>query len=134
MSSSVVVLLVVAAAALTFGFWRRATDGRVREQAATPGPGVPLGQTATLVQFSSAVCAPCATTRRVLTDICASPGVEHVEIDVEQNRPLVEQFDITRTPTVLLLDHSGEVRRRVVGVPRRAELHAAIADLRGEYA
>ncbi len=43
-----------------------------------------LGERATLLQFSSAFCAPCRTTRVVLADVAAGqPGVVHVEVDAE---------------------------------------------------
>lgn len=132
MSSNVAILLTVLVAAVGFGLWRRATDGRVREAKGLAGPSVPLGDRATLVQFSSAVCAPCAASRRILTEVAQTPGVEHVELDVEAHLGLVEQFDIKRTPTVLLLGAAGDVRKRVVGVPRVDELHSAIADLTEE--
>lgn len=125
-----------------FGLWRAATDGRLRGthpvhglEAAAPAelvhPARPwtdqLGERATLVQFSSAFCAPCRTTRHVLADVAASlPGVSHVEIDAEHHLELVRELGIFRTPTTLILGPDGLERLRASGVPRRDQVRQAI--------
>ncbi len=120
--------------ALGFGLYRKAVDGRVRAVRATAtgplGLDADLGRTATFVQFSSAACAPCRVTARVLDEVSAnSEGVAHIEIDAEQRLDLVGELGITRTPTVLVLDGSGVVRSRMVGAPRRQDVLAALAGL-----
>ena len=91
--------------------------------------GGPLGKRATLVQFSSAFCAPCRATRRVLDQVAAQvPGVRHVEIDAESHLDLVRRLDVRRTPTVLVLDASGTVVRRAVGQPRLPDVVAALGE------
>lgn len=92
--------------------------------------GGPLGAAATLVQFSSAFCAPCRTTRVVLDEVSGMvDGVNHVEIDAEANLELVRRLDIRRTPTVLILDANGVVRVRAAGAPRKADVIAALGTL-----
>lgn len=120
--------------ALGFGLYRKAVDGRVRAVRATArnplGLDADLGDTATFVQFSSAACAPCRVTARVLDEVSASTdGVAHIEIDAGQRLDLVGELGITRTPTVLVLDGSGVVRSRMVGAPRRQDVLAALAGL-----
>ncbi|MFI6937901.1 thioredoxin family protein [Streptomyces sp. NPDC050418] len=89
--------------------------------------GAPLGERATLVQFSSAFCQPCRATRRVLAEVAAMvPGVGHVEIDAEDHLALMRQLEIDRTPTVLVLDAAGHVVRRASGQPRKADVIAAL--------
>ncbi|MFD3742061.1 thioredoxin [Streptomyces sp. CB00316] len=89
--------------------------------------GAELGERATLVQFSSAFCQPCRATRRTLADVAAMvDGVAHIEIDAEAHLTLVRQLDITKTPTVLVLDGAGEVVRRASGQPRTADVVAAL--------
>jgi len=89
--------------------------------------GGELGARATLVQFSSAFCAPCRTTRVVLGDVSRLvDGVTYVEVDAESNLALVRRLDVRRTPTVLVLDASGAVVRRASGAPRRADVLAAL--------
>lgn len=133
---------VVAAAVLLaagFGLFRHLGDGRVRTvPAATPdldqlSLGEPLGQRATFVQFSAQVCAPCRATQRVLTELVAEEsGVAHIEIDAETRMELVDRFSISRTPTVLVLDAGGAVRKRIVGGVRSQEARRALAEVVGE--
>ena len=90
--------------------------------------GRALGERATLLQFSTAFCAPCRTTKVVLAKTAeAIPGVAHIEIDAESHLELVRRLDIRRTPTTLLLDANGYVQNRAVGVPRQDELLAVLA-------
>ena len=57
---------------------------------AAAGSTVPLGERATLLQFSSAFCAPCRATRRVLGEVAdLVPGVTHVEVDAEHHLEVV---------------------------------------------
>ncbi|MCP8711774.1 thioredoxin family protein [Streptomyces sp. AC04842] len=89
--------------------------------------GAETGERATLVHFSSAFCAPCRATRRVLGEVAAMvPGVTHVEIDAEARLDLVRRLGVERTPTVLVLDADGRVVRRAVGQPRKADVIAAL--------
>lgn len=138
--TGVVVLLVVLLAAAGFGLWRRSTDGRLRqvepvratrdEVLTATDLGSPLGERATLVQFSTVFCAPCRSTRILLAEVAAMlPGVAHVEVDAESNLDLVRALDVRRTPTVLVLDSAGLVRTRATGAPRRADVIAALGDV-----
>ena len=118
--------------------WRR-RDGRMRESPVprlTEGDlGQPLGTRATLLQFSSAFCAPCRATRQLLSDVAGrADGVAHVEIDVTTRMDLARRLDIRRTPTVLVLGPRGQVTRRASGLPRRADVVAALALATGETA
>ncbi|MGW9133852.1 TlpA family protein disulfide reductase [Streptomyces sp. NPDC055681] len=89
--------------------------------------GAELGDRATLVQFSSAFCQPCRATRRTLDEVARMvDGVAHVEIDAEAHLTLVRELDISRTPTVLVLDATGRIVRRAVGQPRTVDVVAAL--------
>ncbi|MDA2810763.1 thioredoxin family protein [Nocardiopsis sp. RSe5-2] len=89
--------------------------------------GQALGERATLVQFSSAFCRPCVATRRVLAEVAAMvPGVAAVDVDAESHLELVRRLDVTATPTVLVVDAEGRVRRRAAGLPRKADVIAAL--------
>lgn len=130
-----VAVFAVLLAATAFGLsWRR-RSGRLRatDIAARVHPetlGSALGERATLVQFSSAFCRPCVATRHVLGGVAETvPGVRHVEVDAESNLELVRSLDVTSTPTTLLLDGAGRIRRRATGVPRRDAVLAALADV-----
>ena len=136
------VAAVVLAAA--FGTRRLLRDGRFssRRTAGAVADGVPeegapvtgldalgaLGERATLLQFSSAFCAPCRATRRVLGEVAdLVPGVAHLEVDAEQHLDLVRRLGVVRTPTTLLLDPAGRELSRASGAPRRDEVLATLA-------
>jgi thiol-disulfide isomerase/thioredoxin len=135
------VVLATLALGAGIGVVRLRRDGRMREQAAgrpagsasaealtESALGAPLGERATLVQFSTAFCQPCRATRRILADVSALvPGVAHVEIDAESRLDLVRELDVMRTPTVLVLDRAGAVVTRASGQPRKADVLAAVA-------
>ena len=91
-------------------------------------PGAQLGARATLLQFSSAFCAPCRATRRVLADVAGGlPGVEHLEVDAEQHLELVRALGVVRTPTTIVLDAAGAEVARAAGAPRKEQVLAAVA-------
>lgn len=134
--------------ALLFGVYRAWTDGRFRGthrvRGAEPGPAAEqpeslwdtlgqsgeLGDRATLVQFSSAFCAPCRATRRILEEVTGLvPGVRHVEIDAEHHLDVVRRVGILRTPTTLVLDAAGHEVTRAAGAPTKAQVLAALAEL-----
>jgi thiol-disulfide isomerase/thioredoxin len=82
---------------------------------------------ATLLQFSSAFCAPCRATRRTLSEVAAVvPGVEHLEVDAEHHLDLVRRLGILRTPTTLVLDAAGREVTRAAGAPRKEQVLAAL--------
>jgi thiol-disulfide isomerase/thioredoxin len=129
-------LLTVLVAATLFGVWRMRTDGRLQVERTSPNElgaadlGVALGPSATLVQFSSAFCAPCRATRQLLGEVSTMvDGVQYVDIDAEANLELVRRLDIRRTPTVLVLDRAGRIVKRAAGQPRKADLVAALGDV-----
>jgi thiol-disulfide isomerase/thioredoxin len=131
-------IVLVLLAATAFGLWRKRTDGvmRAREPEAVgagadalsaPALGGPLGARATLVQFSSAFCAPCRTTRVVLAKVAEDvDGVAHYDLDAESHLELVRTLGIMRTPTTIVLDASGRETARAGGVPRREQVLAAV--------
>lgn len=135
--------LVIATAV---GAWWRARNGRVRAQVQAAAPaqarapaelsvsdlGAALGDRATLVQFSSAFCAPCRATRHVLSEVAEMiEGVSHVEIDAESHLELVRRLDVRRTPTTFVLGPHGHVTHRASGQPRKADVIAALGPVVG---
>jgi thiol-disulfide isomerase/thioredoxin len=136
-------VLATLAVATAAGFWLQRSGRRLgrrqptppnadREMLAEADLGGPLGERATLVQFSSAFCQPCRATRRVLDEVSrAVPGVAHREVDAESNLELVRRLDVRRTPTVLVLDAAGGIVRRASGQPRKADVIAALGEAVG---
>lgn len=89
-----------------------------------------LGEQATLVQFSTAFCAPCRPTRQILDQVAGMvDGVEHVEIDAAARLDLVRRLRINSTPTVLVLGPDGAVVKRAAGQPRKADVIAALGSV-----
>ena len=132
----VAILLGLVALATVLGFVWQAGNGRIT----TPGrrtsrdavilPGIARGERATLLQFSTAVCAPCVPTRRVLGQIAdTTDGVSHVDLDLTHRPDIAAQFNVLQTPTTLILDRAGVIRARIGGAPRQADVRAALADI-----
>lgn len=146
MSTGTWIAVIAIVVALSFGLFRLLTDGRFRGtkelhvshedhapeshawDAVTDALGeTELGERATLVQFSSAFCAPCRATRRILGEVAEIvPGVVHVEIDAEHHLDLVRRLDVLRTPTTLVLDGAGNEVARASGAPRKEQVLSAI--------
>ena len=130
--AAIIVVLVV-----SFGLARQRRDDVGAAVSPDAGPvldtrslGVDLGRRATLVQFSSRVCAPCRVTKRVLGELTAlDAGPVHVDLDDDDHLARAVKHGVTRTPTVLLLDPAGAVVRRFVGPSRRPEFQQALAEL-----
>ncbi|MDT9591494.1 thioredoxin family protein [Nocardioides zeae] len=146
------ILLAAVALAAVVGLVRARTDGRfggrpaaqpepARATPQEPTPQEPSawdavvasgvaeapGERATLLQFSSAFCAPCRATRRVLGEVAeVVPGVAHVEVDAEHHLDLVRRLKVVRTPTTLVLDAAGREVARAAGAPTKQQVLAGL--------
>jgi thiol-disulfide isomerase/thioredoxin len=151
-----IVLVVVLVAASAAGLGLRARSGRFQSQrsksvsartvrgdsgpAPAPEPaltaadlGAPLGERATLVQFSTEFCTYCGPTRELLAEVAADrPGVAFVEIDASDRMDLTRRLRVMATPTVLVLGPDGVIERRSSGRQRRSDLLAAVGAVLGE--
>lgn len=124
------VLLGLVAGATVLGLAWRNTQGRIRHTddgtvvRVTDLPGVKrFARGATLLQFSTEVCAPCRATHVVLGSVASGrPDVDHVDLDLTRRPDLASRFNILQTPTTLILDRKGIVRARIGGAPRRDAL------------
>jgi len=127
-------LVLLAALAVTAGIagWHRRRDGRLAvrhedEDLRHLLPTSDFGDRATLLQFSSAFCAPCRATRRTLADVVgAVPGVTHVEVDAESHLDVVRRLKVLKTPTTLVLDAGGREVLRASGQPRKVDVLTAL--------
>lgn len=134
MVGGLIALLAALAVATAVGLTLRRRSGRIRDVADVPEVltsadlGAALGERATLVQFSTAFCAPCRPTRVILSQVADMvDGVVHVDVDAANRLDLVRRLRINSTPTVLILDPDGEIVRRAVGRPTKAAVLAALA-------
>lgn len=87
---------------------------------------------AVIVQFSTAYCARCPGTSRLITEIVAErPGVEFLHVDVTERPDLVSEYQLTQTPTVLLLDRTHVARTRLSGELKREVISRELDAARG---
>jgi thiol-disulfide isomerase/thioredoxin len=153
MTGGIIALVAALVAATALGLGLRWRAGRFRTARSGPSPlpatgpalaarpappagtdvlteadlGSSLGRQATLVQFSTAFCAPCRPTRQILAQVAGmTDGVTHVEIDAADRLDLVRRLRINTTPTVLVLGPDGAVVKRAAGLPRKADVIAAL--------
>jgi thiol-disulfide isomerase/thioredoxin len=127
-------LLLTALAA----WWLRTRSGAVKPAAAATeerpmdpvfaGLGVRPGTAdLTVVQFSTAFCAPCRTTKARLEQLQATrPRLAVLQVDAESHLDEVRALDVRRTPTLFYLDRDGAVIGRSSGAPRPEELTALV--------
>ena len=128
------VLVVCAVAA----WWLRPRSGAVHtpgdrvdvaaEVAVLRGLGVrPEDADLTVVQFSTATCAPCRVTRAQLERLQTDrPRLAVVHVDAEEHLDAVRDLDVRRTPTLFYLDSTGTLVGRSSGAPRPDELAALV--------
>ena len=140
MVGGLIALVVVLAAASAAGLALRQRQGRFQPADSWPRTsrssadalsaadlGAPLGARATLVQFSTEVCAYCGPTRELLTEVARErDGVSFVEIDAAERMDLTRRLRVLSTPTVLVLDALGGITSRASGPLRKADLLTAV--------
>ena len=119
-------------------WWLHARNGALRpaDPAAGTSPmdpvftglGVRPGEAdLTVVQFSTAFCAPCRATKARLEQLQATrPGLAVLHVDAESHLDEVRALDVRRTPTLFYLDRAGVVIGRSSGAPRPEELTALV--------
>jgi thioredoxin-like negative regulator of GroEL len=117
-------------------WWARTRDGAVHtveDREGTPQAvlrrlGVsPENADLTVVQFSTAFCGPCRTTRARLQHLQTTrPGLAFVHVDAESHLDQVRALDVRRTPTLFYLGRDGQLIGRSSGAPRADELTALV--------
>jgi thiol-disulfide isomerase/thioredoxin len=137
--SGIGAIVVVAALAVTAvaAWWLRTRNGAVRtsgEGAGVARGGVfdrlgvhPADADLTVVQFSTAFCAPCRATKARLEQLQTTrPGLAVVHVDAESHLDEVRELDVRRTPTLFYLGRDGRLIGRSSGAPRPDELTALV--------
>ncbi|MBV9089986.1 MAG: thioredoxin family protein [Mycobacteriaceae bacterium] len=138
MTTSLLVAIAVVTAALVgatlIGVVLTRRSGSVREiTAPTECDTTDLGLSRTgptVVHVSAVWCGPCAAVRRVVNQVCHElSGVAHVEIDMDANPAAARRLSVLSLPTTFVFDADGRQRYRSAGVPRAADLRAALQPL-----
>ena len=92
-----------------------------------------LGETATLLQFSTELCARCPGVHRTLASVADShPGVRHLDVDLTHRPDIARHFHVMQTPTTLILDRDGVIQTRFGGAPSREVLELELNRLTDE--
>lgn len=139
--TGVVIAAAVLAAATVVGLLWQRRNGRIRAVeggGAVPGDtteadalarlGVEPDTPVTLVQFSSAFCAPCRATRRICAEVAARfDGVRHIEVDAESHLDEVRALGVLRTPTLFVVAPGHRIVNRASGAPSKSSLVAVLA-------
>lgn len=130
-----VVLLAVTVAAGVFLQWRERRPRRhVPHEVVDPrrlGADA-LGERATLLQFSTELCARCPGVHRTLAAIAESrEGVRHLDVDLTNRPDIARHFHVLQTPTTLVLDRDGAIQTRFGGAPTREVIELELNRLSG---
>ncbi|WP_313676839.1 thioredoxin family protein [Mycolicibacterium sp.] len=81
----------------------------------------------TIVHFTAVWCGPCVAVRRVIKQVCAElPQVRHIEIDMDADPAAARRLSVLSLPTTFIFDADGRQRYRSAGVPKSADLKAAL--------
>ncbi|MEI3866257.1 thioredoxin family protein [Microbacterium sp. CCNWLW134] len=89
-----------------------------------------LGEQATLLQFSTEMCARCPNVHRMLAEVAdRHDGVRHLDVDLTHRPDIAQHFHVLQTPTTLILDRHGAIQSRIGGVPSRDVLDLELARL-----
>jgi thioredoxin-like negative regulator of GroEL len=138
MSSSVVVVVAVTIAAFgvayLIGKLLTLRSGMLRDaKAAADVDTSDLGLSTTgptVLHFSADWCGPCAAVRRVVDQVCDElPQVAHVELDMDANPAVARRLSVLSLPTTIIFGADGRPQFRMSGVPKAADLRAALEPL-----
>ena len=125
---SLILLVAVLGASSIFGIWYRRSRGEIKSgtrklEISSKEVGEKLGTRLTLLQFSSAFCSPCRTTKILLEQLTKDlPDVKHIVVDAESKIDLARSLNIMSTPTTIILDADGREVGRAVGIPKRDQV------------
>lgn len=78
-----------------------------------------------VLKFSATWCGPCKMLAKNLESV--STDIQIVDIDIDKNGPLAQQYGVRGVPTMVMLDEDEEVKR-FVGVRSLKELENWLND------
>jgi len=94
-----------------------------------------LGERATLLQFSTEMCARCPSVHRTLDAIAQErEGVLHLDVDLTHRPDIAKHFHVLQTPTTFILDRDGLIQTRFGGTPSRSAVELELTRVTTEAA
>jgi thioredoxin-like negative regulator of GroEL len=89
-----------------------------------------LGESATLVLFSTEFCAICPGVERAYLELLATrPWAKLVKVDLTNRNDLAVRFHVLQTPTTFVLDGRSAVAARIGGAPKLPAVEAMLDEL-----
>jgi len=94
------------------------------------GSGMSLGESATLVLFSTEFCAICPGVERAYLELLATrPWAKLIKVDLTNRNDLAVRFHILQTPTTFVLDGRSAVAARIGGAPKLLAVESLLDEL-----
>ena len=73
-----------------------------------------------ILYFSAAWCGPCKTLGPIMESVAGQ--VNYQKIDVDNNQDLSIKYGVRNIPTLILLDETGEIKGRKVGLQTKQDI------------
>tara|TARA_Y100000361_G_scaffold123652_1_gene116357 strand:+ start:918 stop:1166 length:249 start_codon:yes stop_codon:yes gene_type:complete len=73
-----------------------------------------------ILYFTAAWCGPCKTLGPIMQSL--SGQINYEKVDVDNNNDLSIQYGVRNVPSLILVDETGEVKGRLVGVQSKDEI------------
>jgi hypothetical protein len=94
------------------------------------GSVMSLGESATLVLFSTEFCAICPGVERAyLESLATRPWAKLIKVDLTNRNDLAVRFHILQTPTTFVLDGRSAVAARIGGAPKLLAVETLLDEL-----
>lgn len=127
-----IAVALLAASAIAAAIRNRSGALRTADAGTQAPAGIELSPTdPTIVHFSAVWCGPCASVRRVVDQVVKTdPQLGHVEVDIDANPDAARALSVLSLPTTFIFDSGGRQAFRASGVPKAADLRAALEEIR----
>ena len=73
-----------------------------------------------ILYFTAAWCGPCKTLGPIMQSL--SGQINYEKVDVDSSNDLSIQYGVRNVPSLILIDETGEIKGRLVGVQSKDEI------------